>query len=220
MRRFVSSLPRQRGLGPLSTVTSSVRPSSSSSSNSRVPFVFIDKPTDACPIALRSKLVALTYDSSSIVTITDTNNNQKPSLNRQTIRELKHALHGLHILQDGTLIKAFVTNHIVPQLSHLPPEILTLALQSYQYNVHTCFEEALSLLLQAYQAHPKGINEQHITVILTLCKQTGKPHTLTALLPNSLCYILTLERMHLHLLSSFYVHTLVSSVIIYSIHHH
>ena len=180
MRRLVSSLPRQRGLGPFSTVSSSssVRPSSSSSSNSRVPFVFIDKPTDACPIALRSKLVALTYDRSSVVTtVTDTNNDQKPFLNRQTIRELKHALHGLHILQDGLLIKAFVTNHIVPQLSHLPPEILTLALQSYQYNVHTCFEEALSLLLQAYQAHPKGINEQHITVMLTLCKQTGKPHT-------------------------------------------
>lgn len=174
MRRLVTTLPLQRGVGPLSVVTTSVRPSSSSSSNSRAPFVFLDKPTDACPIALRSKLVALTYDSSSVVAVTDTNNGQKPSLSHHTIRELKHALHGLRILQDGLLIKDFLTKHIVPQLSYLPPEILTLALQSYQYNVHTCFEEALSLLLQAYQTHPMGINEQHITVMLTLCKQTGK----------------------------------------------
>ena len=185
MRRIVSSFPRQRGLGPLSAVTSpssSVRTSStntSSSSNYRTPFVFIDKPTDACPIALRSKLVALTYDSSSSSVMTVTDNGQKPVLSSRSIRDLKHALHGLRILQDGPLIKAFLTNHIVPQLPHLPPDILSLALQAYQYNSSTCFEEALTLLLQAYQVHPKGVNEQHITVVLTLCKQTGIPSAVT-----------------------------------------
>ena len=169
MRRFVSSFPRS--LGPVTAVQSVRTSSSSSSSNSRAPFVFIDRPTDACPIALRSKLVAITYDSSSIVTaVTD---GQKPTLSNRNIQDLKHALHGLRILQDGSLIQAFLSNHIIPQLSHLPPDILTLALQACQYNSYTCFDEALSLLLQAYHVHPKGINEQHITVVLTLCKQTG-----------------------------------------------
>ena len=189
MRRFVSTLPRCRvlhherglGVGPMTVVTgpsSSIRTSSSSSRsrNSQVSFEFFDKPTDACPIALRSKLVALTYDTSTVVTATDHNNGRKPALSSHNIRDLKHALHGLRILQDGTLIKAFLTNHIIPQLSHLPPDILTLALQACQYNPRTCFEEALSLLLQAFHVNPKGINEQHITVVLTLCKQTGNKY--------------------------------------------
>ena len=194
MRRFISTLPRYRvlhherglGLGPFTVVTgpsSSIRTSSSSSSrsrNSQASFVFFDKPTDACPIALRSKLVAVTYDTSTVAMATDHNNGPKATLSSHNIRDLKHALHGLRILQDGPLIKAFLTNHIIPQLSHLPPDILTLALQACQHNPRTCFEEALSLLLQAYHANPKGINEQHITVVLTLCKQTGNKYPQTS----------------------------------------
>ena len=51
--------------------------------------------------------------------------------------------------------------------------MLTLALQCGGPDPLAAFESALGLLQKVQLVHPNGVNEQHLTVVLSLCQQAA-----------------------------------------------